>query len=56
MVMEGHLEREASPDLTETPLAEAMIVPPVFKHLAGELDKLAEEPLLGPKTEFPIRE
>lgn len=33
-----------------------MIVPPVFKHLAGELDKLAEEPLLGPKTEFPIRE
>lgn len=52
--MEGHQEREAPPELTETPLAETMIVPPIFTHLAGELDKLAEEPLLGPKADFPV--
>lgn len=42
-----------SPELVQTPLVENMVVPPVFKGLTRELDKLAEQPLLGPGTEFP---
>jgi hypothetical protein len=42
-----------SPELVQTPLVENMVVPPVFKGLTRELDKLAEQPLLGPRTDFP---
>ena len=44
---------ELSPELVETPLVENMVVPPIFKGLTRELGKLAEQPLLGPRTEFP---
>ena len=38
-----------------TPILENMVVgvPPVFEGLTRELDKLVEEPLLGPRTDFP---
>lgn len=42
-----------SPELVQTPLVENMVVPPVFKGLTKELDKLAEQPLLGPRTDYP---
>lgn len=48
-------EPELFPELVQTPLAENMIVPPVFTGLSRELDKLAEQPLLGPKATFPSR-
>jgi tubulin gamma len=47
---------EDAPELVQTPLVENMVVPPVFKGLTKELGKLAEQPLLGPRTEFPTRE
>lgn len=39
----------------QTPILENMVVgvPPVFEGLTNNLDKLVEQPLLGPKTEFP---
>ncbi|KAF2181903.1 tubulin-domain-containing protein [Zopfia rhizophila CBS 207.26] len=43
---------ENTPETVQTPLLENMVVPPVFKGLTRELDKLAEQPLLGPRTEF----
>ncbi|OAL48962.1 tubulin nucleotide-binding domain-like protein [Pyrenochaeta sp. DS3sAY3a] len=38
-----------------TPVLENMVigVPPVFEGLTRQLDTLVEEPLLGPKTDFP---
>jgi len=38
-----------------TPLHENMVagVPPVFEGLTKQLDKIVEQPLLGPKTNFP---
>jgi hypothetical protein len=50
--MVEEVELELSPELVQTPLVENMVVPPVFKGLTRELDKLAEQPLLGPRTEF----
>jgi hypothetical protein len=45
---------DAASDITvQTPLLENMVVPPVFKGLTRQMDKLAEQPLLGPRTEFP---
>jgi hypothetical protein len=42
----------------QTPLLENMVVgvPPVFEGLTREMNQLAEQPLLGPKAEFPSRE
>lgn len=39
----------------QTPIVENMVVgvPPVFEGLTRQLDKIVEQPLLGPKTEFP---
>lgn len=38
----------------QTPIVENMVVgvPPVFEGLTRQLDKIVEQPLLGPKTEF----
>ncbi|KAF2729380.1 tubulin-domain-containing protein [Polyplosphaeria fusca] len=47
------MEADPSPDLVQTPLIENMVVPPVFKGLTRELDKLVEQPLLGPRMDFP---
>ncbi|KAF2269866.1 PLC-like phosphodiesterase [Lojkania enalia] len=46
-------EYEATPESLQTPLLENMVVPPVFKGLTKELGQLTEEPLLGPRTDFP---
>ncbi|CBX98667.1 hypothetical protein IAQ61_007715 [Plenodomus lingam] len=39
----------------QTPMIENMVVgvPPVFEGLTKELDKIVEQPLLGPRTNFP---
>lgn len=39
----------------QTPLLENMVVgvPPVFEGLTREINQLVEQPLLGPRTEFP---
>ena len=39
----------------QTPILENMVVgvPPVFEGLTRQLDKLVEQPLLGPKSEYP---
>lgn len=41
----------------QTPLLENMVigVPPVFEGLTREIGQLVEQPLLGPKSEFPSR-
>jgi hypothetical protein len=46
-------EVDAQPDLVPTPLTENMVVPPVFKGLTRELDQLVEQPLLGPRADYP---
>ena len=40
----------------QTPIIENMVVgvPPVFEGLTRQLDKIVEQPLLGPKTSFPL--
>ena len=40
----------------QTPILENMVVgvPPVFEGLTKQLNKIAEQPLLGPKTSFPL--
>lgn len=40
---------------SQTPILENMVmgVPPVFEGLTRELDKIVEQPLLGPRAEFP---
>jgi tubulin gamma len=50
--------RGSSVDEAQTPLLENMVVgvPPVFEGLTREIDQLGEQPLLGPKAEFPPRE
>jgi hypothetical protein len=47
--------RDTFPDIVQTPIVENMVVgvPPVFTGLTRELDKLAEQPLLGPRADFP---
>jgi hypothetical protein len=39
----------------QTPIIENMVVgvPPVFTGLTRQLDKLVEQPLLGPRSDFP---
>jgi hypothetical protein len=39
----------------QTPILENMVVgvPPVFEGLTKQLDKIVEQPLLGPKAKFP---
>ncbi|KAF2822196.1 tubulin nucleotide-binding domain-like protein [Ophiobolus disseminans] len=39
----------------QTPILENMVigVPPVFEGLTRQLDKIGEQPLLGPKSDFP---
>lgn len=39
----------------QTPIFENMVigVPPVFEGLTKQLDKIVEQPLLGPRAEFP---
>jgi hypothetical protein len=39
----------------QTPLLENMVVgvPPVFQGLTRQLETIVEQPLLGPKSEFP---
>jgi len=39
----------------QTPILENMVVgvPPVFQGLTRQLDKMVEQPLLGPRSEFP---
>ena len=39
----------------QTPILENMVVgvPPVFEGLTRQLDKIVEQPLLGPKSDFP---
>lgn len=46
---------QSSFEEVQTPLLENMVVgvPPVFEGLTRQLDKLVEQPLLGPRTEFP---
>ncbi|KAF2014944.1 tubulin-domain-containing protein [Aaosphaeria arxii CBS 175.79] len=43
-----------TPETVETPLLENMVVPPVFKALTRDIDKFAEQPLLGPRAEFTL--
>lgn len=39
----------------QTPIIENMVVgvPPVFEGLTRQLDKIVEQPLLGPRSDFP---
>lgn len=48
------METDSSFDV-QTPILENMVVgvPPVFEGLTKQLDKLVEQPLLGPKADFP---
>lgn len=48
------MDRDSSMDV-QTPILENMVVgvPPVFEGLTKQLDKIVEQPLLGPKTKFP---
>ena len=66
-IMEGRLRAktqtpEQCPDSpveeAQTPLLENMVigVPPVFEGLTREIGQLVEQPLLGPRSEFPSRE
>jgi len=51
----GYRSNNHSVEGAQTPLIENMVVgvPPVFEGLTREIDQLIEQPLLGPKTEFP---
>ncbi|KAF2272494.1 tubulin-domain-containing protein [Westerdykella ornata] len=49
--MEERADRR--PELVQTPLMETMIIPSGFENDGKHLEKLAQEPLLGPKTDFP---
>jgi hypothetical protein len=42
----------------QTPILENMVVgvPPVFEGLTKSIEKIVEQPLLGPKTRFPAGE
>lgn len=54
----GREQHPSSPvEEAQTPLLENMVigVPPVFEGLTREINQLVEQPLLGPKSEFPSR-
>ena len=50
LVYDAHEMHEA-----QTPILENMVigVPPVFEGLTKQLDEIVEQPLLGPRAEFP---
>lgn len=52
--MDGRRDFDNALD-AQTPIVENMVVgvPPVFEGLTRQLDKIVEQPLLGPKSEFP---
>jgi tubulin gamma len=54
VILEVKMEADSSFD-AQTPLVENMVVgvPPVFEGLTKQIDKIVEQPLLGPKTRFP---
>jgi len=56
-MVERLYERDSYVDEAQTPLLENMVVgvPPVFEGLTREIDQLGEQPLLGPRAEFPPR-
>ena len=56
-MIERHHRSTHSAEEVQTPILENMVVgvPPVFEGLTREIDKLVEQPLLGPRTEFPVR-
>ncbi|PSN66157.1 tubulin-domain-containing protein [Corynespora cassiicola Philippines] len=55
-MIERHHRSTHSAEEVQTPILENMVVgvPPVFEGLTREIDKLVEQPLLGPRTEFPV--
>jgi hypothetical protein len=58
-MIEGHdIHPDDTLETVQTPILENMVVgvPPVFEGLTRQLDKLVEQPLLGPRTEFPSGE
>ena len=54
-MVEGQVEDMHEVEEAQTPILENMVigVPPVFEGLTKQLDKIVEQPLLGPKAEFP---
>lgn len=54
MVEREHL-LDSTVEEVQTPLLENMVVgvPPVFEGLTREINQLVEQPLLGPRSEFP---
>jgi hypothetical protein len=50
----GEHQMDSSLD-AQTPILENMVVgvPPVFQGLTRQLDKIVEQPLLGPRSDFP---
>ncbi|KAF3049267.1 gamma-tubulin [Didymella keratinophila] len=54
-MVEGQVEDTHEVEEAQTPILENMVigVPPVFEGLTKQLDKIVEQPLLGPKAEFP---
>jgi tubulin gamma len=54
-MVDRQLEDTPEVEEAQTPILENMVlgVPPVFEGLTKQLDKIVEQPLLGPKAEFP---
>lgn len=54
-MVERQVEDTHEVEEAQTPILENMVigVPPVFEGLTKQLDKLVEQPLLGPRAEFP---
>ena len=54
-MVERQVEDTHEVEEAQTPILENMVigVPPVFEGLTKQLDKIVEQPLLGPKAEFP---
>jgi hypothetical protein len=56
-MVEPYYQHDSSVEEVQTPLLENMVVgvPPVFEGLTREIDQLGEQPLLGPRADFPPR-
>ncbi|KAF2686994.1 tubulin-domain-containing protein [Lentithecium fluviatile CBS 122367] len=54
-MVERKYQYDSSVEEVQTPLLENMVVgvPPVFEGLTREINQLVEQPLLGPRAEFP---
>jgi hypothetical protein len=55
-IVAGMVEEEVEGALdAQTPIIENMVVgvPPAFVGLTKQLDKIVEQPLLGPRNDFP---